>query len=139
MGIAIEEVVGFSLGVDPGADDDGDDEAIDSEHSCHDHRNDRLHHQLRPHHSHRGHPYAALRRAIRRPHACDHELMALRSRSNREDIEIEIEIEEEALTGEDEGCGGAKEAEEGRGLVTAEARHLRIKRDAVGGDRIRSR
>lgn len=47
--------------------------------------------------------------------------------------------EEEALTGEDEGCGGAKEAEEGRGLVTAEARHLRIKRDAVGGDRIRSR
>lgn len=68
MSIAIEEVVRFSLGVNSRTDDDGDDEAVNTKHTSHNHRNDRLHHQLRPHHPHRRHSHAALSRPVRRSH-----------------------------------------------------------------------
>lgn len=51
-------------------DDDGNDEAVDAQHTRHDHRHDALHHQLRPHHPHGSDAHARLRCAVGRAHAC---------------------------------------------------------------------
>mmetsp|Transcript_52137 Transcript_52137/g.135202 ORF Transcript_52137/g.135202 Transcript_52137/m.135202 type:complete len:221 (-) Transcript_52137:41-703(-) len=47
-------------------DDDGNDEAVDAEHTRHDHGDDRLHHQIRLHHTHRRDADARLGSAVRR-------------------------------------------------------------------------
>jgi hypothetical protein len=70
VSVAIKKVVRLGLGVDPSADDDGDDEPVDTEHTSHDHGHDGLHDELRPHHTHRRHADAALRGPVRCAHAC---------------------------------------------------------------------
>ena len=60
MHVAIEEVVGLGLRVDPGGDDDGDDEAADAEHFGHDDGNDRLHDELEAHDAHGATPTPLL-------------------------------------------------------------------------------
>jgi len=94
MSVAVEEIVRICVRVNARADDNRDDQAVDAEHSRHHNRHNRLHHQLRPHHSHGGNTDAALRRAVRRTHA-----------------------------GENEGPGGAQEAEEGGSFIAVESNH----------------
>lgn len=52
-----------------GGDDDGDDEAVDTEHTGHDHGHDGLHHQLRAHHAHGSDADARLGRPVGGSHA----------------------------------------------------------------------
>ena len=66
VSVAVEEVIGFGFRVNAGADDDGDDQAVDSQHSGHNNRNDGFHDQLRSHDAHRSNADTALGRAVRR-------------------------------------------------------------------------
>ena len=52
------------------ADNDGDDEPVDAQHSCHDDGHDGLHHQLGPHDTHGGDAHARLGCAIGGAKAC---------------------------------------------------------------------
>ncbi|KAH0456008.1 hypothetical protein IEQ34_013915 [Dendrobium chrysotoxum] len=70
MGVSIKEVVGLGLRVYTGTDNDGYDESVNAKHPGHNYRHDRLHHQFGSHNPHRSHAHTALRRAVRRPHAC---------------------------------------------------------------------
>ncbi|KAG6554286.1 hypothetical protein Mapa_004202 [Marchantia paleacea] len=64
----------------PGADNHGDEQAIDSKHSSHDHWHDGLHHQLWPHHSHARHSDPVLCCSV----CCSHTREHQRSRSSDE-------------------------------------------------------
>lgn len=59
-----------SVPLTPGRDDDGDDQAVNTEHAGHDDGDDRLHHELGAHHSHRGNTDAGLGRAVGGSEAC---------------------------------------------------------------------
>ena len=52
------------------ADNHGNNEPVDTEHTSHDHRDDRLHHQLWPHHTHGRDTHAGLCRAIGSTETC---------------------------------------------------------------------
>ncbi|WVY91287.1 hypothetical protein V8G54_036801 [Vigna mungo] len=94
VGITIKEIVRLSLGVYPGANDNRNNQPINTQHSSHNHRHYRLHHKLRPHHTHRRHSHPTLRSSVR----CSH-------------------------TGENESRGSAEEAEERSGFVATEICH----------------
>ncbi|RDX86011.1 hypothetical protein CR513_32708, partial [Mucuna pruriens] len=70
VGIAIKEIVRLSLGVYSSADDNRNNQAINSQHSSHNHGHNRLHHKLWPHHTHRCHSHPTLRSSIRCSHTC---------------------------------------------------------------------
>lgn len=72
---------GISLGrrLTVGGDDDGDDEAIDTKHTSHDHGDDGLHDELGTHHTHGRDTDARLGSSVSRTHAC-----AERSRGEEE-------------------------------------------------------
>ena len=96
MSIAIEEIVGLGLGINSGTDDNSDDETVNTEHSGHNHRHDRLHHQLRPHHSHRRHSDAALRRPVGSSHTCtatgNPKRTAIRNRNPRSNQTLTLDL-----------------------------------------------
>ncbi|GER32046.1 low-density lipoprotein receptor-related protein 12 [Striga asiatica] len=68
VSVPIKQVVRLGLGVNTSADNHGNNQTINTQHTSHDHWDNRLHHQLGPHHAHRRHADAALGGAVRRPH-----------------------------------------------------------------------
>jgi len=61
-------------------DDDGNDEAVDAEHTSHDNGDDRLHDQVRLHHTHRRHADPRLGSSVRSAEVCQAGWVGVESR-----------------------------------------------------------
>lgn len=84
MCIPIKEVIRFRFGINPSTNDNGDNQPVNTQHSCHNHGHYGLHNQLRPHHTHRCYAHPALGCPICSSHACSAKLKTKHTRMTEE-------------------------------------------------------